>query len=366
MSRIISTATAVPEYIAAQENILGFMCGAYNNETVSRKLRILFHSSGIDARHSVVPDFGRHTQGSLFFGNGKPDIEKRMDLFRQNAAGLAIAAIKRLFEKLNTGVKEFGITHLITVTCTGLYSPGLETEIMERLQLPSDIFHTAVNFMGCNAAFPAQKIADSFARSDKNARVLVVCVELCTIHFQPKDDNDNLLSNTIFGDGAAAFLMVSDEYAREKKFRGLSVEGFHSGVLGEGKELMGWNVKPLNFEMVLSAGIPSFIGQKINRFIADTSRNLEVSPEEIDRWAVHPGGRKILDQVKKQLGLTNGQMDYSYRILREYGNMSSPTILFILNLILEQELKPGEKILAIGFGPGISVDTALYCYEGEI
>ncbi len=364
MSRIISTGTAVPDYTTAQETILDYMSGAYNDETVSRKLRILFHSSGIETRHSVVPDFGNTASKLLFFGNGKPDVEKRMELYRQNAAGLAIAAINNLFEKLNSEIKDFGITHLITVTCTGLYSPGLETEIMERLQLPFDIFHTAVNFMGCNAAFPAQKIADSFARSDTNARVLVVCVELCTIHFQPKDDNDNLLSNTIFGDGAAACLMVSDEYARKKNFKGISVDGFYSGVLGEGKELMGWNVKPLNFEMVLNAGIPSFIGKKITRFISDTSRNLEVSPELIDRWAVHPGGRKILDQVRIQLGLTNGQLDYSYRILKEYGNMSSPTILFILNLILDQQLKHGEKILAIGFGPGISVDTVLYHYEG--
>lgn len=362
MSRIISTGTAVPVYTAPQENILGYMCGAYNNETVSRKLRILFHSSGIKTRHSVVPDFGSHTSGSRFFGNGKPDVEKRMDLYRANAAGLAIAAINNLFDKLNTDIRSFGITHLITVTCTGLYSPGLETEIMERLKLPADIFHTAVNFMGCNAAFPAQKIADSFARSDKNARVLVVCVELCTIHFQPKDDSDNLLSNTIFGDGAAALLMVSDELARQRSLKGLSVGGFYSGVLGEGKELMGWNIKPLNFEMVLNAGIPAFIGHKINRFITDTSRTLEVLPEMINRWAVHPGGRKILDQVKKQLGLNNGEMDYSYQILREYGNMSSPTVLFILDLILQQELEPGEKILAIGFGPGISVDTALYHY----
>lgn len=362
MSRIISTGTAVPEFSTSQENILGYMCGAYNDKTVSRKLRVLFQSSGIDSRHSVVPDFGNRREGNLFFGNGKPDVEKRMNLYRENASVLAVAAINDLFRKLDTDIQSFGITHLITVTCTGIYSPGLETELMEKLELPNDIFHTSVNFMGCNAAFPAQKIADSFARSDNNARVLVVCLELCTIHFQPKNDNDNLLSNTIFSDGAAALLMVSDKLARQQKLKGLEVKGFYSGILGEGKSLMGWNIKPLNFEMVLSAGIPAFIGQKISQFISETSRNLNVSPDIIDKWAVHPGGRKILDQVKVQLGLNNGEMNYSYQILREYGNMSSPTILFILNLIQEQELKHGEKIMAIGFGPGISVDTALYHY----
>ncbi len=362
MSRIISTGTAVPEFASPQKDILGYMCRVYNNETVSRKLRILFHASGIDRRHSVVPDFGNSTIENLFFGNGTPDVEKRMNLYRDNASALAIAAVQDLFKKLDTDIQSFGITHLITVTCTGLYSPGLETEIIKKLHLPSDIFHTSVNFMGCNAAFPAQKIADSFARSEANARVLIVCVELCTIHFQPKDDTDNLLSNTIFSDGAAALLMVSDEYAQQQKLKGLFVGGFYSGILEEGKDLMGWNVKPFNFEMVLSAGIPSFIGNKISRFIADTSRHLNVTTEMIDRWAVHPGGRKILDQVKMQLGMKNGEMKYSYQVLKDYGNMSSPTILFILNLILGQELRYGEKIMAIGFGPGITVDTVLYHY----
>ncbi len=364
MGRIISTGTAVPVHAADQDHILEFMCAAYNNDTASRKLRILFHSSGIRTRHSVVPDFGlgKPVYGN-FFGNGTPDIEKRMLLYRNQAAALAIKAIKNLFDKLGSTIQTFGITHLITVTCTGMYSPGIETEIMERLQLPFDIFHTSVNFLGCNAAFPAQKIADSFSRSDKHARVLVVCVELCTIHFQPKSDNDNLLSNTIFGDGAAALLMVSEEFASSNGLSGLSVKGFNSGVLGDGKELMGWNIKPLNFEMVLNASVPAFIGEKIKEFVSETKRVLDISPGAIDKWAVHPGGRKILDNVKKELGLTDDDMANSYRVLREYGNMSSPTILFIINLIMDQMPATGEQVLAVGFGPGISVDTILYCYE---
>jgi predicted naringenin-chalcone synthase len=364
MGRIISTGTAVPVNKTNQGDILEFMCAAYHDETVSRKLRILFHSSGISSRHSVVPDFGNGKPLSGgFFGNGTPNIEQRMNLYRDNASALAVKAIQNLFSKINSTVQSFGISHLITVTCTGMYSPGIETEIMERLQLPSGIFHTSVNFLGCNAAFPAQKIADAFTRSDKQARVLIVCVELCTIHFQPKNDNDNLLSNTIFSDGAAAVLMVSDEYAAQQGMGGLSVEGFHSGVLGEGKDLMGWNIKPLNFEMVLNASVPAFIGEKIKDFIAETKKRLDINHGMIDKWAVHPGGRKILDNVKKELGLKDEDLTNSYQVLREYGNMSSPTILFIIDLIMDQVPAQGEKVLAVGFGPGISVDTVLYKYE---
>lgn len=364
MGRIISIGTAVPDFTAQQDEILEFMCAAYNDEPASRKLKILFHQSGIDKRHSVVPDFGNGIPApGRFFGNGTPNIEKRMNLYRDNASTLAIRAITNLFDKINTDINSYGITHLITVSCTGMYSPGIETDLMERLQLPSGIFHTSVNFLGCNAAFPAQKIADSFTRSDKKARVLVVCVELCTIHFQPKNDNDNLLSNTIFSDGAAALLMVPDDTAEQQGFHGLSVEGFHSGVLGDGKDLMGWYIRPFNFEMVLNASIPAFIGKKIKSFMSDTLQSYDLMSERIDKWAVHPGGRKILDNVRKELGLANGEMLSSYRVLNQYGNMSSSTILFILELIMQQHQEPGEKVLAIGFGPGISVDTILYCYE---
>lgn len=237
---------------------------------------------------------------------------------------------------------------------------------MEELNLPDNIFHTSINFMGCNAAFPAQKIADSFARSDRNAKVLVVCVELCTIHFQPKNDNDNLLSNTIFSDGAAALLMVSDEIALQQNLEGYSVDGFYSGILGKGRQLMGWNIKPYNFEMILNSELPSFIGENIKHFFEEAGRHLDVVPEDINKWAVHPGGRKILDQVRFQLELEKDTLADSYHVLNKYGNMSSPTILFILNRILRQELKQDENLMAIGFGPGISIDLAVYHYEQKI
>ena len=143
-----------------------------------------------------------------------------MKKYAENAANVAIAAIKNSFSKINSSVETFGITHLITVSCTALYAPGIDTEIMKRLNLPNDTERISVNFMGCNAAFPALKIANRIAQSERDAKVLVVCVELCTLHFQPKYDTDNLLSNTIFGDGAAAAIMVSDEQAEQQPYKG--------------------------------------------------------------------------------------------------------------------------------------------------
>jgi predicted naringenin-chalcone synthase len=363
MGRIISIGTAVPQYSAKQNGILHFMRSAYGDETASRKLNILFHSSGISSRHSVLPDFGEtHPEQELFFGETQPGVDKRMKVYQEHAVSLAIEAIQIALQKINGDVEAFGITHLITVSCTGLHAPGIDAAIMEKLGLPNDIFHTSVNFAGCNAAFPALKIADMITKTEENAKVLVVCVELCTLHFQPKNNHDNLLSNTIFGDGAAAVLVVSEPSARAQNLKGLSINGFCSALLSEGKHLMGWQVTPINFEMVLNAKVPAFIGKKINELMKQAALKLGIEPSDIGKWAVHPGGRKILDVVKTNLELADEDLLYSYQVLNECGNMSSPTILFILKRILENQLDQNEKVLAIGFGPGINVDTALFSY----
>jgi predicted naringenin-chalcone synthase len=265
---------------------------------------------------------------------------------------------------MGTNSADFKVTHLITVTCTGLYAPGFDTEIMEQLNLPNDIFRTSINFMGCNAAFPAMKIADLIAKTDDNAKILIVCVELCTLHFQAKDNNDNLLSNTIFGDGAAAVLVVSEKAAKQKNLKGLGMEGFYSLLLGKGKDFMGWNIKPLNFEMILDPAIPDFIGENVKDIVLKAGMILNFKYTEIDKWAVHPGGKKILDAVKKQLELSTDDLQYSYKVLAEYGNMSSPTILFVLNEMMYANHKPNESIFAIGFGPGLSIETAKFTYAG--
>ena len=243
-----------------------------------------------------------------------------------------------------------------------MYAPGIDAAMVERLGLPDDIFHTSVNFTGCNAAFPALKIADMISKTEEDAKVLVVCVELCTLHFQPKNNHDNLLSNTIFGDGAAAVLFVSDAFAGDHHLKGLSVNGFYSSLFHEGKHLMGLNITPVNFEMILNAKVPSFIGTKINGFITRAALKLDIEPANIGKWAVHPGGRKILEVVKEKLSLTDEDLANSYQVLSDYGNMSSPTILFILSRILDCSLTPNEKVFAIGFGPGISVDSVLFSY----
>jgi predicted naringenin-chalcone synthase len=366
MSRIISIGTAVPPNGTSQDTLLEFMQEAYDDDTASRKLKILFHHSGINTRYSVVPDFSNNSAEQTLFNGEKasPNIATRLSTYKTHALSLAVEAIENSLKKLDTTIAALDPTHLITVTCTGLYAPGLDTEIIGRLNLRDDIFHTSINFMGCNAAFPAMKLGDMITRTDENARVLIVCVELCTLHFQPKDNNDNFLSNTIFGDGAAAVIMLSDTKAKQNHQGGLSVEGFYSLLLSKGKDLMAWNITPLNFEMILDARIPDFIGDQVNNIVLKAGEKLHISKEQIDIWAIHPGGKKILDAIKKQLRLADADLQFSYKVLREYGNMSSPTILFVLNEIMHTSPESGKTIFSIGFGPGISIETALFTYAG--
>ncbi len=367
LSRIISIGTAVPEYLTSQDTILQFMHKEYRDPTASRKLSVLFHQSAINSRYSAVPDFSDTDQRSLFpLTHETPMVEKRIDVFKQNALPLAVKAIEDSFQNIHASVAEFGITHLITVTCTGIYNPGLDAELMMELDFPPDIFHTALNFIGCNAAFPALRIADSIVKSQADARGLVVCVELCTLHFQPKNDIDNLLSNTIFGDGAAAVIMVSESLANKQNLKGFSLKGFSPMLLKRGKDLMGWNVNPVNFEMILDAGIPVFLGEELGQLMAAVAEKLQLTPENINHWAVHPGGKKILEAVQHGLQLKNDELKHSYKVLRNYGNMSSPTILFVLNELFKSNPKSGETVFAMGFGPGISIDTASMVCHGFV
>jgi predicted naringenin-chalcone synthase len=210
--------------------------------------------------------------------------------------------------------------------------------------------------------FPALKIADSIARSEVNSRVLIVSVELCTLHFHARNTDDSLISNTIFGDGAAACLVVSDNYAMENQYAGLQLTSFYSSLFDAGKDLMGWNITPINFEMILSSTLPSFIHANIIQFLSEAGQSFGINLNSSDYFAIHPGGKRILDLIGGSMNLHEGALRHSYKVLNDYGNMSSATILFVIKDILKLGLKENEHIFSMGFGPGISIDSLWMTY----
>jgi predicted naringenin-chalcone synthase len=346
------------DYRFKQEEVLEYMKQEYNNDTASRKLAILSRQSGILHRHSIVPDFSITCEKpELFINKTKPELENRMLAYKGSALKLATGAIDNAFEKLSAKLQPDQITHILTVSCTGLYAPGLSTQLIEHYSLSDNTFHTGINFMGCNASFPALRFADLIVKSDSKAVVVVVCVEICTIHFQPKDNNDNLLANSLFADGSGAMVIISDSFAKSKDIVGPELRGFSTLTLNTGKDLMGWDVNSINFEMILSPEIPGFIGSNLPYIAEKLKNNFQLSNLESVKWAIHPGGKKILDEFISAMKLNKDDIKESYHVLSEFGNMSSVTIIYVLDEILSDGKFEGP-LIEMGFGPGISIESA--------
>jgi len=326
------------------------------NEKERRSLRYLYQQSGISNRYSVLPDYSLEPEGWTFYPPNEnlepfPSIEKRMQIFNKYAPALSVQAIKNcLGEKQD--LKE--ITHLITVTCTGLSAPGLDLQLLDLLDLPKNIFRTSVNFMGCYAAIHALKLADAICKSDLNAKVLIVCTELCTLHFQQKATIDNITSSLLFGDGSAAVLVTG----AKDKTAGFPLLGFYSEVMPRGKQDMSWGLSSTGFAMTLSGYIPSLIEEDFEKLVTKALEKQGMDREEISYWSLHPGGRKILEALEKSLGLPKEKLNISYQVLKDYGNMSSPTILFVLKEILTgMDRKKKQTVFGAAFGPGLTMET---------
>jgi predicted naringenin-chalcone synthase len=233
-------------------------------------------------------------------------------------------------------------------------APGLDLQVMELMDLPKNIFRTSINFMGCYAAIHALKLADALCQSSSNAKVLIVCTELCTLHFQRDATMDNIASSLLFADGSAAALVCSDN----SEHQGLHIDSFYSEVLPRGKKDMAWELSSTGFLMTLSGYVPDLIEEDFELLTNRAFLKNNSTKEDITHWCVHPGGKKILESIHKCLHLSNGELDNSYEVLRNFGNMSSPTILFVLKKIMEGlEYKNNNQIFGATFGPGLTMET---------
>ncbi len=326
-----------------------------------RKLKTFFKYSGIDTRHSVLDDYGKQADFS-FYPNTKdlepfPSTEKRLLEYRKHALPLCVEATTNCFHNDASPAVMKEVTHLIVVSCTGMYAPGLDIDLVKSLGLREDVQRTCINFMGCYAAFNALKVANAICQSEAKANVLIVCVELCTLHFQKEPTEDNMLANALFADGATAMLI------KPKTTPGwnFSLEIFHNALAFNGKEHMAWSVGNLGFEMKLSTYVPDVIRVGIKNLTASLLEKVGKNINEVKHFAIHPGGKKILEVIEQELGITKDQNIPAYTILKKYGNMSSATVVFVLNHILNQ-LKKGDEnqsVLSFAFGPGLTLESML-------
>ncbi|MFN0081335.1 MAG: type III polyketide synthase [Ferruginibacter sp.] len=364
MSKIISIATGVPGYKHLQTDLFSYADEVYNKTPDdSRKLGFLYRQSGIEYRHSVMADFSMPEDERTFFATAEnkntiPDIGERMKIYNEFAPTLSVNTIEKCIEgKINKDK----ITHLITVSCTGMSAPGLDLQVMELMGLPNTLVRTSVNFMGCYAAIHAMKIADAFCNSTPNANVIVVCTEFCTLHFQKEFSVDNLTSSLLFADGCAAILMQGNEAGE-----GLSIENFYSDVIFKGKKDMSWSLSSSGFLMTLSGYIPELIKADFEKLVAAALEKTGRKKEDVTNWCIHPGGKKILQSIAESLDLQKEDFRPSYEVLNNYGNMSSPTILFVLQKIMNELKESKEKnavVFGAAFGPGLTMETFTAIYD---
>jgi predicted naringenin-chalcone synthase len=275
--------------------------------------------------------------GGFYRRGAFPSTAARMALYEPHALDLAMRAVRALDPD--------GITHLIVASCTGFSAPGLDFQIMRAAGLPDDTQRTIVGFMGCFAAVNALKLADQIVRADPQSRVLVVNLELCSLHLQEDfQDVPKMLSFLLFADGASAALVTTEA-------TGIALGRFQATVIPRSHDLITWHIGDSGFEMHLSGQVPG----RIRRWLPEHGPAL-LPPELPQLWAVHAGGRSILDSVQQGLQLAPDALRYSREVLRDYGNMSSATLMFVLARMLSDPDARGTG-MGMAFGPGLTVET---------
>lgn len=337
MSYILDISSKVPQHRFSQDEFGYFYKNLTKDPVIQRQAQFIGKRSKINTRYSVLDNLEDLVSA---------DTESRLQLYKENAPKLALDCISELSLWSEYRNK---ITDIITVSCTGMYAPGLEFDLINALELPIDIKRSNIHFMGCYAGITALRLASDICKSP-NRNVLIISVELCTLHFQKSFIPDYLYSNYLFADGAAAVLMSS-----EKKNAKLKVADSVSRYAKGTEDQMSWNISNEGFLMGLSQDIPKHIKSILSTKLYPNEQNGNIS------WAVHPGGVQIVKAAAEVLELSYQDLKHSYEVLREYGNMSSPTILFILERFLKEE-DHQDKISACAFGPGLTLESVLLEY----
>ena len=334
-------ATAVPEHDVHNAFVL-FAENMLLDPRLSRVFRRMAGRADIERRYSFLdPQKGSSHDAHEFYRLGSfPNTLQRMKLFEQSAPVLMRMAVDRLALSKQ---ERTAITHVLVTCCTGFYAPGLDFEIVEHLGLSPDVERTMVGFMGCYAAINALKLARHIVRSEPKAGVLMLNLELCTLHFQETQQLEQVLSFLVFADGAAASLITAQE-------QGLALDSFKAVMVPETRRLITWKIGGLGFDMLLSGQVPAVLGRALNE------GQLMAERDDIELWAVHPGGRSVLDAVEQGLELPPDALAASREVLSCFGNMSSATVMFVLQRIMQQA-RSGQRGCAMSFGPGLTAET---------
>jgi alpha-pyrone synthase len=368
-------ATANPSFKLSQAEAAQFMTRVDGlPKALRRRIPALYGRSAIDYRYSCIEDYGQNPKDFQFYPQNSalspaPSTADRNRAYAKYATPLALIAAQQALTESAYESQE--ITHLLIVSCTGFVSPGVEIELIQQLGLSARIARTSIGFMGCHGALNGLKMAHDICQAHPRSRVLMVCVELCTLHFQIEDSIESVVTNALFSDGAAAVILSAAPPSTDGKScrKSLFYRSGESLILPDSQELMNWTIGDTGFLMGLSPQVPDRIGAGILRYVDQVLGEQGLSQSQMDFWAIHPGGIEIVRQVQSSLNLPVSKLQESYDVLRDYGNMSSPTILFILKRILDrvrqEDLEQPQSASsqlgsAMAFGPGLTIEYALF------
>jgi predicted naringenin-chalcone synthase len=365
---IRSIETAVPPTVIRQSDFRDLLAAQPGYGRLGTRLvTAAFDASAIDTRHTVIDEFGAGADAAdpAFFDPRStlildPGTGRRNDLYVDRSKTLVVDAARRALAAA-PDLSADDVTHVVTVSCTGFYAPGPDYVVVRELGLRPSTQRYHLGFLGCYGVFPALRAAKQFCEADPDAVVLVVSIELCSLHLHVDDDPDAIVAASVFADGAAAAVVTSRPAPTGQVV--LDLDLFETIVVPEGEGDMAWSIGDRGFDMVLSSYVPRIVERNIRAALLPLfARDRElagVDPAEVPVWAIHPGGRSILDRVESTLSLRPPQLRPSREVLRDYGNMSSATILFILRRILEEARRPLEPMLALAGGAaGVAVGGA--------
>jgi predicted naringenin-chalcone synthase len=371
---ILALGTALPRYSGSQEEIGRWMAESFGDRRrVQRLVRMIHSQSGIETRYSCAPAYLEPPQASRFAPGAIPadsaTTGERMQVYEQEATPLGAAAARQALEQYarqsghEVGKVAATVTHLLAVSCTGLFAPGLDFALAKELRLPATVRRTLIGFMGCAAAFNGLRAAAEIVRGQPQARVLVVSVELCSLHNQPSDDYDLLVGASIFSDGASACLVGCPTSGDSDYFR---LDDFYTAIQPDTQQEMAWNIRDHGFALRLSPRVPDHLG-----VAAPAALQAVFGNQRPGFWAIHPGGRAIVDKLAEIFHLPAEAMFSTREVLRQYGNMSSATILFVLDHVRQQMraanltgafLSGTLSGVAMAFGPGLVVEMSRLTY----
>jgi predicted naringenin-chalcone synthase len=349
---IRSIGTELPPFVVDQTQVRDRFLAQPGLGRLGRRLvGAAFDGSAVERRHTVLAELATEAAGRFVGPDGvfgSPSTGFRNDRYRELAPALFVGAARRAVERAD--LDPATVTHLVTVSCTGFTQPGPDLAIVQQLGLRPTVFRHHVGFMGCAAVFPALRVAAAFVEADPSAVVLVVAAELCSLHLRATEAPDQIVANSVFSDGGSAAVVAADG-------PGLRLEAFSTTVIADGEADMAWNIGDEGFEMVLSTRVPKLVQEHVREALAPVLGSVRLTVDDVGAWAVHPGGRAILDRVGDELALVDDALDDSRAVLRDTGNMSSATILFVLDRVM-QRAATGAPVIATAFGPGLTVESA--------